>query len=206
MMKNFLHLILLGLISCTPKSDPYELFHKKQFDASIPIISIDESTSLQKIEKRLNLPYTVSSAMFLIPYDFAQSKFSGSQATHLLPLHLFNRQSLDNAHIRYHKLLGFKVLVNKKITNRQGKELSEKTIRNIFHQNILNRGHNPKLADSPKDAFIRIYLKAGQPVQDAARLLGILADEFLQVLQAEQVSTTHWNERYPLRIFLEFSS
>ncbi len=196
---------LLNLAACTSKApDPYTLFRKEQFHTSLPIVSIQQLSSIQKVEQVLSLPDTISRVSFLMPFNFRQRHFEEEHHfTHVLPLSVFNPHSSANI-LNYHRNgLEFDVRGRKNVTNRKGKILSEEQIRTIVRQNLLNRGQDPRLADTPKDALHHIYLKGDQPLQDAAWLLGVLADEFVEILKARQINTTKWNKNYPLHIYIE---
>ena len=55
---------LLNLTACTSKTpDPYALFRKEQFHTSLPIVSIQQLSSIQKIEQVLSLPDTIFIAL-----------------------------------------------------------------------------------------------------------------------------------------------
>ena len=201
-MKNLILLSCLWLITCTPKPDKYALFRQQNFATNTPIISVKQVSTFQKILPALKLHDSVYIAEFLMPFDFEQRKFEEDNFTHLIPLRIFNPGSYVYLEIHCGNTLKFNLLTKDKVADREGKILSEKEIRTVFRQNILNRGKDTHLADSPSDAINRIFIKSEQSLQDAAWLLAILADEFLQILKIEEVSTTQWSKNYPLYIFL----
>lgn len=202
-MKNLILFSFLWLMACTSKPDKFALFRQQNFAANTPIISIKQVSTIQKILPVLKPNDSVYIVEFLMPFDFEQRKFEEGNFTHLLPLSVFNPRSYVNLEIRWRNMLTFNLLAKDKVANREGKILSEKEIRAIFRKNILNRGKEINLADSPSDAINRIFIKSEQSLQDAAWLLAILADEFLQILKAQEVSTTQWSKDYPLYIILE---
>ncbi|WP_299461987.1 hypothetical protein [uncultured Microscilla sp.] len=178
MKKLIVYIFLVGLWACLSNAEKYALFDRDKFADHILTVSIDKVPTLEKF----NQTYWAKNSLkvhtvVLIPYDFANQRFGNSKTTTVIPLSALSwSASLHRTSLElYPDAQG-------KVYNQHKELLSSTTIKKMFQAHLLNRGKNPKLAESPQKAWVDIFMPPQQSLHSIAPLLGVLAEAYTETL------------------------
>ena len=182
-MKKYLAYLLLftAAFACTSRQNQYALFERSQFAKEVITLSVDKVPTLEKFNQAYWAKNSLKiHSLILVPYNFYKQHFGDSNTSTCIPL-----SALSWSASLHRNSVEFYPDAQGKIYDVHKNPLSNNEVKKQFIAHLLNRGKDPKLAETPAKAWVDIFMPPQQSLQSLAPLLGLLANAYTEALATD---------------------